>query len=268
AQKVVISTATEGAVIYYTLDGTDPTEERQVYVKGEALEISESVTLKAAAKHTEGLISAVTEAVYVIDLPEAAAAPVFSIAAGTYTAAQKVVISTATEGAVIYYTLDGTQPTEDSAVYQEGELLTVQTSLTLKAVAKHPDGLFSPVTEAVYMIKAPEKSFIFTDVVPDGKWKHISVKYVWDRDIMNGISGTTLFNPDGLLNRAMFATVLYRMAGEPEVVFTEGRFSDVKPGAYYSNAVIWANQVGIVDGYTDGSYGVERSIKDRRLQRC
>ena len=62
---------------------------------------------------------------------------------------------------------------------------------------------------------------------------------------MNGISGTKLFDPDAKLNRAMFATVLYRMAGSPKITFVN-KFKDVKDGEYYSEAIIWANSKGIV----------------------
>ncbi|MGN0329632.1 MAG: fibronectin type III domain-containing protein, partial [Kineothrix sp.] len=57
------------------------------------------------------------------------------------------------------------------------------------------------------------KPFPFTDVEQTaGNWKYESVKFVYNNDIMNGISGTALFRPDSPLTRAMFATVLYRMA--------------------------------------------------------
>lgn len=83
------------------------------------------------------------------------------------------------------------------------------------------------------------------DDVPSSGWKYDNVKYVYEQGVMNGISGTNSFNPDGKLTRAMFATVLYRMAGEPNVSFSN-KFTDVVSGKYYSDAVIWAYQQGIV----------------------
>lgn len=62
----------------------------------------------------------------------------------------------------------------------------------------------------------------------------------------------------------MFATVLYRMAGEPDISFSN-RFSDVKSGQYYSKAVIWAYSQGIVSGYMDGSYGINDSITREQI---
>ena len=110
-----------------------------------------------------------------------------------------------------------------------------------------------------------QKKWPFTDVaVQKGQWKYESVKYVYDHSIMNGISGTTLFQPDSPLTRSMFATVLYRMAGQPAVAFTD-KFKDVVPGKWYSDAVIWANSKGIVAGYTDGNYGIDDYITREQI---
>ncbi|MCI6552723.1 MAG: S-layer homology domain-containing protein, partial [Lachnospiraceae bacterium] len=108
------------------------------------------------------------------------------------------------------------------------------------------------------------KRWPFTDIPENSGWKYDNAKYVYDNNIMNGISGTTQFDPDGKLNRAMFATVLYRMADNPSVAF-ENKFTDVKDGQYYSSAIIWANKKGIVQGFTDGSYGVTTNITREQI---
>ena len=108
------------------------------------------------------------------------------------------------------------------------------------------------------------KPWPFTDIKVNSGWKYDNVKYVYENDIMNGISGTTLFKPDAKLNRAMFATVLYRMANNPKVTFQD-KFTDVKAGKYYSDAIIWANSKGIVQGFSDGSYGVEVNITREQI---
>ncbi len=113
--------------------------------------------------------------------------------------------------------------------------------------------------------KPQEKKWFFTDVAENpGNWKYESVKHVYFNDIMNGISGTTLFQPDHPLTRAMFATVLYRMAGEPKVAFSD-KFTDVAGGKWYSNAIIWANQKGIAAGFTDGTYGINVNITREQI---
>ncbi|MBR6770898.1 MAG: S-layer homology domain-containing protein, partial [Lachnospiraceae bacterium] len=110
-----------------------------------------------------------------------------------------------------------------------------------------------------------EKKFIFTDVsAASGNWKYESVKYVYDKNIMSNITGTTEFRPDIPLTRSMFATVLYRMAGEPSVEYTN-KFSDVPAGKWYSSAILWANQKGMVNGYGDGRYGIDDNITREQI---
>ena len=109
--------------------------------------------------------------------------------------------------------------------------------------------------------------FSDVDVVP-GSWRYDSVKYVYENNIMNGITesdGTiNTFEPDSPLTRAMFVTVLYRMAGSPAVTW-KNTFSDVPAGRYFSNAVIWANENNIVEGFKDGRYGVDDDITREQI---
>ncbi|MGN0329694.1 MAG: S-layer homology domain-containing protein [Kineothrix sp.] len=108
-------------------------------------------------------------------------------------------------------------------------------------------------------------TFPFSDVsVARGGWKYESVKYTYVNGIMKGISGTDRFEPDAPLTRAMFATVLYRMAGEPLTAYGD-RFTDVEEGKWYSNGIIWANSRGIVAGFDDGSYGINRNITREQI---
>lgn len=109
------------------------------------------------------------------------------------------------------------------------------------------------------------KKWPFTDVKEEaGKWKYESIKYVYENGLMNGVK-TDLFQPDEPLTRAMFATVLYRMAGSPTVTY-ESKFSDVPNGKWYSNAVIWAYQQGIVSGLDGGTrFGTEENITREQI---
>ena len=70
---------------------------------------------------------------------------------------------------------------------------------------------------------------------------------------MNGVSETK-FDPNGSTTRAMLATILYRMEKSPKVT-GENPFTDVKAGQWYTDAVIWANAKGIVEGYGGGKFG-------------
>lgn len=109
------------------------------------------------------------------------------------------------------------------------------------------------------------KEYTITDVeAKPGNWKYDSVKYVTDREIMGGVGGSNQFLPDDKLSRSMFATVLYRAAGEPYVEY-QPVFSDVPDGKWYSKAILWANEQGIVSGYTDGSYGIDDNITREQI---
>ena len=95
----------------------------------------------------------------------------------------------------------------------------------------------------------------FTDVVEKpGNWKYEAVNFVYESGIMKGVGDGTCFDPDAPLTREMFATILYRMEGQPAVTYT-GKFPDVPGGKWYSNAIIWASEQGIVGGYSDGTFG-------------
>ena len=98
---------------------------------------------------------------------------------------------------------------------------------------------------------------IFADT-PANAWYASHVDFVCERGIMNGTGGNT-FSPESPLTRAMAATVLYRIAGAPEVQ-GGSPFPDVAAGAWYTDAVIWAQANGVVQGYTDGAFRPDRSI--------
>ena len=82
--------------------------------------------------------------------------------------------------------------------------------------------------------------------VPGGSWYDSAVEYVYEYGLMDGISGDS-FGPALTMNRAMVVTVLYRMAGSPEVS-TTAPFTDVKAGTFYEKPVAWAYENGIVMG--------------------
>lgn len=126
--------------------------------------------------------------------------------------------------------------------------------------------VYNNMPQAVCKAPTEASGRLFSDVENNpGNWKYDSIKYVYDNGIMNGISGTTRFEPDEPLTRAMFATVLYRMAGEPSVQF-ENKFEDVPDGRYYSQAVIWAYREGIVQGIEGGQrYGTDGYITREQI---
>ena len=96
----------------------------------------------------------------------------------------------------------------------------------------------------------------FSDVAATA-WYANAVKYAVDKGMMNGVGGNK-FAPDGVTNRGMIVTVLYRLENEPTA--SAASFTDVASGAYYANAVAWASANGIVTGYGNGKFGPNDSI--------
>ena len=102
----------------------------------------------------------------------------------------------------------------------------------------------------------------FADV-PDGAWYGGAVTALRDKGIMDGVGGGR-FDPEGVFTRAQLATVLYRLADRP-AVSGEDSFTDTESGTWYSDAVLWASQNGIVSGYGDGLFGTNDPTTQEQL---
>jgi len=124
-QTVTISSATTGATIRYTTDGSEPTGSSTVY--SSPLSVTATTTLKAKASKSGLSDSNTGVSLYTLKV----VTPTFSPAAGTYTSAQTVTISTTTSGATLRYTTDGTDPTSSSTLYSSP--VSIGTTTTLKA---------------------------------------------------------------------------------------------------------------------------------------
>ena len=93
-------------------------------------------------------------------------------------------------------------------------------------------------------------------------WAQPYVCAVTEQGLMNGVGGDC-FDPEGTLNRAMLATVLWRASGSPAA--DGGSFSDVPAGQWYSTAVSWAQQSGIVQGVGENRFAPMDSITREQL---
>ena len=102
----------------------------------------------------------------------------------------------------------------------------------------------------------------FIDVRGDD-WFYDDVAYVYENGLMNGTSETT-FSPYISTTRGMIVTILYRMEGKP-AVFEACPFTDVKAGAYYERAIVWAAENGIVKGYGNGCFGPDDQITREQM---
>jgi poly(beta-D-mannuronate) lyase len=164
-QNITIASSTSGASIRYTTDGSTPTSSTGNLYSG-PVTLSANTTLKAIAFKTLLTDSSVTSGSYTIRV----FAPTFTPAAGTYTGAQSVTISSATPGASIRYTLDGSTPTSTTGTLYTGAV-TISSSATLKAIAFNTGMADSTVTSGAYTI--------------------------------NSSGGTTVTSADGFVNRTL-----------------------------------------------------------------
>ena len=107
----------------------------------------------------------------------------------------------------------------------------------------------------------PEPVAGFYDVRP-GDWFAEDVKYAYDNGLMNG-TGPFTFLPDAATTRAQVVTILYRMAGSPQVAGVP--FTDTPAGAWYTPAVAWAYHTGIVNGVGEGRFAPDSPVTREQL---
>lgn len=148
-QEITISSASQGVTIYYTTDGTDPSAGSTEYIG--PFMLHRSATVKAIALSDTRIQSEITSAVFTVP---AAAAPQFSVEAGSYSSAQELTISTTTEGATIIYTTDKSDPsTSETAITQSSSFtISITETTTIKAYSVHEWMDDSPVITKEYVI--------------------------------------------------------------------------------------------------------------------
>jgi uncharacterized repeat protein (TIGR03803 family) len=158
AQTVTILSATPGASIRFTTDGSTPTETVGTLYSGPVL-IGANATLQAIAYASGLTTSPVNSGSYAFG--SQVAAPAFTPAAGTYIFAQTVAISTTTSGAAIRYTTDGSTPSETVGTIYSGPVGIANTTV-LNAIAYASGFIDSPVTDSVYTINPLNVLYNFT----------------------------------------------------------------------------------------------------------
>ena len=182
----------------------------------------------------------------------APAAPVISAADGY------VVITTSTSGADIYYTTDGSAPTEKSTPYTQPVYLT---GYTFKAIAVK-NGMKSSVTTATVL----SSSSVFTDFVRSD-WFYSAVDQAVSYGIFRG-NGDGTFSPNGNITRAQFVVALANLDGADLTPYKNGTsFTDLgKLSEKMRPAVAWAYDKGYVSGFGDNTFHPNDSIS--REQMC
>ena len=108
----------------------------------------------------------------------------------------------------------------------------------------------------------PAPAMPFTDV-KEGDWFYEEVLYAYENGLMNGV-GDNRFAPNSATTRGMLVTILYRLEGEP-AVSGDLPFTDVEAGTWYTNAVGWAAQNGIVNGVGDDTFAPGNDLTREQL---
>ena len=113
-------------------------------------------------------------------------------------------------------------------------------------------------TKIVY----PSLDGVFSDL-KKGAWYISSVQHVYYTGLMNGVK-EGVFSPQGVVSRGQLVTVLYRLAGSPDVE-GEVAFTDVDENAFYYDAVRWAQSEGVVNGVSDTRFAPGDKISRQQL---
>ncbi len=158
--SVTLACASSGATIRFTVDGTNPTATTGTVYSG-PIAVPSTRTIKAIAVKPGYNPSPISTATYTIVLPPVAD-PVFNPPAGSYTGTQTVAITSATNGASLRYTTDGSAPTSTTGTLYSGPV-TVSVSRTLRAIAYKTDMADSNVVSAAYSIVAQEDGMIVVE---------------------------------------------------------------------------------------------------------
>ena len=107
----------------------------------------------------------------------------------------------------------------------------------------------------------PTPEATFTDV-SETAWYKNSVDYAVEHGLMNG-TGSNTFEPESTMTRAMLVTVLWRYAGAPKP--GANPFTDVPNGKWYTDAVAWAAENGVVNGVGDGKFEPDGSVTREQM---
>ncbi len=158
-------------------------------------------------------------------------------------------------------------PTPDAG-YEVADVTVTDRFGDAVEVTENADGTYTftmpngQVRVEVTFVEAAPEPLPFTDV-NEGDWFHDAVQYAYENGLMDGV-GDGQFAPNATTNRAMVVTILYRLAGEPAVSGDVG-FADVAVGQWYTDAVAWAAQKGIVNGISETEFAPSGDLTREQL---
>jgi chitodextrinase len=226
SQSVIISTATSGASIAYTTDGSTPTEGGGVVSHGTLyigpVSIDANTTIKTIAFKSGMADSDVATGAFTITILPVASAPTLSPAGGAYATAQSVTISSATSGASIAYTTDGSTPTESGGVVTHGTLysgaVSISASTTLNAIAFKIGYTDSAVTSGFFTVGVPQAAApvfnlgdpIAHTIVITSATSGALIRYTTDGTAPTETNGTLYSGPVGVGAATTLRAIAYK----------------------------------------------------------
>ena len=160
------------------------------------------------------------------------------------------------QGLVVWYVADDGAKTQIPATYDGKNIVFTVSHFSNYVVAYDAEKATACPQDDTCPMSA------FTDLNP-ALWYHDGIHYCLENGMMNGV-GNNQFNPGGTTSRGMIVTILYRLENEPEVT-SENPFDDVEADKWYTDAVIWAAENKIVDGYGNGKFGPNDDITREQL---
>lgn len=229
------------------------------------------------------------------ELPAEAPKAIPNKGTGTYVGTQIITLDIP-DGAQVYYTVDGSEPTVANAfLYETAKPIEIKTTTTLKVLVVHPDYLDGNYEYTYTITNGGDDGIIDggdsgsggssgggstgggggTVVTPNNNswdnpyfdvsstaWYYNAVKYAVEKGLFSGVTDTQ-FGPNVSMTRGMLVTVLYKLEGRPAA--GGNSFIDVSSNAYYSNAVAWAASKNIVSGIGDGMFAPGQAISREQM---
>ena len=233
---VVNISSREGTTIYYTVDGSDPDGADDSGVNSINITVTDDMTIRAICIDGAANISSETSGDYTI---AQVAKPAFSAAAGMVSKGTQLTVTTATEGATIYYTLDGSTPTSSSNVYSG--YIQINGTHTVKAIAIKENYIDSEVMSAAYTVAGDNEEFEF---------KNLGYSNAEDVTTVKGTNVTLTFaKNDGEYDPKyyttgngvrMYAKNMLTVSGTKNIAFVEFTFS----GESYNNLSLVSGEPG------------------------
>ena len=245
--KQISLTAQDGAKIYYTTDSSDPIYRGKLYTESFVVDYGITVRAVAAYNLNGSRSEKVTQGISMT----AAQPPVLTVSDGT------VRMDNPNADTDIRFTMDGTTATADSALYVDG-IACFDGELRYRVIG---DGIYG--REEVMYVTADGN--LYRDV-PTTEWYADEINSSVNLGLFKGV-GDYKFEPETSLTRAMFVTLLYRLAGlkGADVSYeVTADFSDIAED-WYVDSLSWGQEKGIVQGYGDGTFRPNHAINREEM---